>query len=327
MHHPRLLLAALPAAFALVACSSGLSVTGVGGAAETGSTAASGSTSSSGAGGSDVDAGPIGGDRPVGIHVPPSYKAGTAVPLVMMLHGYGFSATEEEIYLGITAQSDKQGFIYAMPNGTLDTAGNPFWNADDACCNFYGSTVDDSTYLSNVITEIEKSYTIDPKRVFLMGHSNGAFMSYRMACDHADQIAAIVSLAGAMPTDATKCKPSAPVATLEIHGSADPTILFAGGDIDQIVPPAVVAYPPVTTTVADWVAIDGCGTTADTSAPNIDLDQGLPGNETTVSRYATGCKAGGHVELWTIVGGVHIPNISATFTSDFITYLYAHPRP
>ncbi len=269
MNDPRLLLPALPAVFALLACSSGIGVSGVGGAA---ATTAAATTTTSGAGGSDVDAGPIGGDRPVGIHVPPTYKPGTAVPLVMMLHGYGSTAMEEEFYLGITAQADKLGFLYAMPNGTTDPTGSQFWNADDACCNIYGSTVDDSTYLSNVITEIEARYTVDTKRVFLMGHSNGAFMSYRMACDHADQIAAIVSLAGAMPTDATKCQPSAPVATLEIHGTADTVIVFTGGVIEQVMPPAVVAYPAVTTTVADWVSLNGCSTTADTSSPDLDLD-------------------------------------------------------
>ena len=47
----------------------------------------------------------------------------------MMLHGYGVSASIEEAYLDITAQSDMQGFIYAMPQGTTDSTGNPFWTA------------------------------------------------------------------------------------------------------------------------------------------------------------------------------------------------------
>jgi polyhydroxybutyrate depolymerase len=315
MHNPRLLLPALPAVFAFLACSSGHAVSGAGGSA------------TSGSGGSGADAGPIGGDRPVAVHVPPTYQPGTAVPLVMMLHGYGFTAAVEESYLGITAQADKLGFIYAMPNGTTDPSGNPFWNADDACCNLYGSSVDDSAYLSSVITEIEARYTIDPKQVFVMGHSNGAFMTYRMACDHADQIAAVVSLAGAMPIELSDCQPSATVATLEIHGTADPTILYDGGSIEQVTPPATIAYPPVTTTVADWVSLDGCTATPDTSSPNLDLDTNLPGAETTVTKYATGCKSGGYSERWTIVGGTHIPDITPNFTPDFIQFLLAHPRP
>ncbi len=253
--------------------------------------------------------------------MPNSYVPGTPVPLVMMLHGYSASSTLEEIYLDITAQAEKRGFIYATPDGTTDTSGNEFWNATDACCNLYGSTVDDSTYLSDVIKEIQAHYTIDPKRIWLVGHSNGGFMSYRMACDHADQITALVSLAGAMAADTTLCKPSAPVSMLEIHGTADMTIAYDGGTI------GTTSFPGATTSVSDWVTFDGCSSTPDTTAPPLDLDSSLPGDETTVTRYATGCKPGGHAELWTIAGGSHIPTLSAAFTPDLIQFLYDHPKP
>jgi polyhydroxybutyrate depolymerase len=187
--------------------------------------------------------------------------------------------------------------------------------------------VDDSSYLSSVITEIEAQYTIDPKRVYLVGHSNGAFMSYRMACDHADQIAAIVSLAGAMWEDPSKCTPTQPVSIVEIHGTADTEIAYDGGVIMGPAYPMGNTYPSAPTTVADWVTFDGCSATPDTSSPPLDLDSMLPGDETTVTKYGTGCKPGGHAELWTIMGGMHIPFLSSSFTPDIIQYLYDHPRP
>src|SRR5689334_21165316 len=139
---------------ALAACSGGSegptsTATGSG----TSSTSAGSGGSGGDAGGSD--GGPVGGDRPVLIHVPPSYSQATPVPLVLMLHGYGASEDLEEAYLGITAVSDKRGFIYARANGTIDQQGQRFWNATEACCNFNGSTVDDSGYLSAVIKDIE----------------------------------------------------------------------------------------------------------------------------------------------------------------------------
>lgn len=263
----------------------------------------------------------IGGDRPVTVHVPPGYQAGTPMPLVVMLHGYTASGDIEEAYLQLTPLADARGFLYAHPDGTIDSLNNHFWNATDACCNVNASTVDDSTYLSTVIKQIAARYTVDPKRVFLVGHSNGAFMSHRMACEHADQIAGIVSLAGAQWTDLTKCKPSAPVNVLQIHGTADTVILYNGGTV------LTKPYPSAPTTVADWVTLDGCATTADTSAAAIDLDNVLPGNETTVSRWSAGCSAGSRVELWTIVGGSHIPSLSATFSSGLVDFLLAHPKP
>ena len=216
----------------------------------------------------------------------------------------------------------KRGWLYAFPDGTLDPATMArYWNASDACCAPPGSTVDDSTYLSQLIKDISAHYTVDPKRVYFVGHSNGGFMSYRMACDHADQVAAFVSLAGAMPADVSKCNPSQPVSMLEIHGTADTVIAYDGAAI------AGKAYPGATTSVGDWVTLDGCSPTGDTTPAPLDLEATLPGDETTVTRYAAGCKAGGHAELWTIVGGSHIPDPSMAFTPDVFDFLAAHARP
>ena len=229
------------------------------------------------------DGGPIGGDRPVTVHVPPGYVAGSPAPLVILLHGYGASGEIEDYYLKITAESDARGFLYAHPDGTIDSTGKRGWNGTDACCDFDAPQVDDSAYLNRVIEQIEERYTVDPKRVFFVGHSNGGFMSHRMACDHADKVAAIVSLAGAQFSDLSKCTPSGPVAVLEIHGTADDTILFGGG---ETIPGH--AYPGAATTISDWASLDGCSATADTSSPALDLERVLAGKETTVTKYATG---------------------------------------
>jgi polyhydroxybutyrate depolymerase len=142
-----------------------------------------------------------------------------------------------------------------------------------------------------------------------------------MACDHADQIAAIVSLAGAMWETVSSCQPSAPVSMVEIHGTADTTIAYDGGNV------GLGPFPSAPTSVSDWVTFDGCDTTPDTTAPPLDLDSTLAGDETTVTKYGTGCMPGGHAELWSIQGGTHIPTLSATFAPDVIGYLLAHPKP
>jgi polyhydroxybutyrate depolymerase len=102
--------------------------------------------------------------------------------------------------------------------------GARFWNATDACCDVDASGVDDSSYLAGLINEIGSHVAVDPRRVFVVGHSNGAFMSYRMACDHADTIAAIVSLAGAPPADPAACRPTEPVAILRTTDPLSPRV-------------------------------------------------------------------------------------------------------
>lgn len=275
-------------------------------------------------GGSVPDAsepGEIGGDRPVTVHVPPGYAAGTPMPLVVLLHGYGASGSIQDLYFGLTAVSDTRGFLYAHPDGLVDTDGKRYWNASDACCDFAGTKVDDSAYISSLITQIKARYSVDAKRVFLVGHSNGGFMSYRMACDHADQIAAVASLAGAMVSDVAKCAASSPVSVLQIHGTSDGTIAYEGG--------ALVgrSYPSARTTVTSWATINGCSATADTSAAPFDLDTKVAGSETSVTRYGTGCKPGGHAELWSMEGAPHIPSLSADFGTRVVDFLYAHPKP
>jgi polyhydroxybutyrate depolymerase len=235
------------------------------------------------------------------------------------LHGYTSSGAGQEGYFKLTAESDRRGFLYAMPDGTTNSNGERFWNATPACCDFGRTGVDDSGYLAGLIDTVAASYAVDPGRVFFVGHSNGGFMAYRMACDHADKITAIVSLAGAMTDDPTQCKPSRPVTVLQIHGTADETIQYGGGAN------AGNSYPSAPATLSDWRGYDGCGDKADTSSPPLDLDTGLPGAETKVTVFRSGCRGGSTVELWAIGDGSHVPALSANFAPAVVDFLYAQP--
>jgi len=254
-------------------------------------------------------------DRPFQLYVPASYDSATKVPLVVLLHGYRSNAAQQESYFKLTAEADRRGFLYAMPEGTTDRNGLQFWNATDACCDIYRTGVDDSGYLSRLLDTVESSYSVDAARVYLVGHSNGGFMAYRMACEHSTQITAIVSLAGAMDNDTSSCKPERPVSVLQIHGTADNTIEIDGGANGQY------PYPSAATTVDTWRRLDGCGEQAETPAP-IDLDAAVSGAETTVTRYAAGCRDGSRVELWTIKDSGHVPRLSEDFAPAVVDFLY-----
>jgi polyhydroxybutyrate depolymerase len=181
--------------------------------------------------------------------------------------------------------------------------------------------VDDSAYLEAIIEQVQATYNVDPGRIYLFGVSNGGFMSYRMACDHADKIAAIVSFAGATWLDAARCKPSQPVSVLEIHGTADEDVPFDGGQEYAGHP-----FPSAATTVAEWASYNGCGPNRAPTGLRLDLGSALPGDETDVSRF-DGCPAGGTVELWTVEGGTHILPFTSAFTPSVVEFLFGHPKP
>ena len=300
------------------AASSGTTGTGgAGGAGGQGTGGQGGNGGDGGLGGSGGSGG-ASNERPYEVFVPSVYDGATPTPLVILLHGYTASGSLQEAYWQIQPHAEARGFLYVHPDGTQDTQGNQFWNATDACCNFTGSDVDDSAYLRSIIDQVKAQYNVDPKRVFVMGHSNGGFMSYRMACDHADAIAAIASLAGATFNDPTLCQPSEPVSVLQIHGTADTTILYDGGSNDPFV------YPGAVATVEAWATYNDCALTTEPGT-SLDLDSGLAGDETTVTRY--GCALEGKAELWTIDGGSHIPALSDSFAPSILDFLFAHPKP
>jgi polyhydroxybutyrate depolymerase len=258
-------------------------------------------------------------DRPVDVFVPSSYDGSVAIPLVVLLHGYTASGDLAERYLEVQLLAEERAFLYVHPDGTKDAAGRRFWNATDACCNLFSSGVDDSAYLLAVIEGVQRAYKVDAKRIYVIGHSNGGFMTYRMACDHADRIAAVVSIAGATFADPRKCQPSEPVNVVQIHGTADAVIAYQGGGIEGH------AYPAAETTVASWASYNGCRSTPDRSTVQLDLESEIAGAETSVSTFAD-CRPAGAVELWTIDGGSHVPQVSSTFTSRIVDFLYAHPK-
>ncbi|GAA3336405.1 hypothetical protein GCM10020358_08450 [Amorphoplanes nipponensis] len=260
------------------------------------------------------------GGRPVTVHVPRSYDPARPAPLVLALHGYTSHGAELESYLRLTPESERRGFVYAYPDGTTDDRGNRFWNATDACCAFSGTPPDDSRYLSELIATIQGSYRIDPARVYLIGHSNGGFMAFRMACDHAAQVTAIVSLNGASWNDAARCRPSEPVSVLAVHSSTDETIAFTGGLNGN------AAYPSAATTVTQWLGYDRCAG-AGRDAPALDLVTDLPAAETSVRAYEQGCAGGSTVQAWTINGGAHVPTLGPAFAPAVTDFLLSRVKP
>lgn len=262
--------------------------------------------------------------RPFEVHVPTGYTSGNPAPLFLLLHGYSGNGAEQSEYMRFKDIADRRGFLFVAPDGTTDPVGNRFWNATDACCDFVGSGVDDEAYLASIIESVSASYSVDAGRVYLVGYSNGGFMSYRMACRRSDLVAGIANLAGAMFADPAGCSPSAPVTVLHVHGTADGTIAYDGGAIP--VKPSN-PYPGALESAQRWVSFNRCDPIGSELQERLDLvaDGELPGGDTTVTAWS-GCAQGSAVQLWTITDGTHQPDLSPDFTARVVDFLLTHPR-
>ena len=253
----------------------------------------------------------------VALFIPETVPADQPKPLVVWLHGFGGSSADEG-YFDFRSRVDELGFLLCTPDGTADAALNRFWNATDACCDLGNFQPDDSGYLRTLIETIISEQAVDLNRIHVTGYSNGGFMSHRMACDHADLIASIASLAGVTHLDPALCMPSEPVHVLQMHGTLDPTIEYGGGCFDG-------CHPSAPETVRRWASEAGCSLFPEIPG-NIDIDAGVVGAETIVERYDENCVEGGSSELWTIVDGGHEPLLTDDFGDRVLAWLYDHPK-
>jgi polyhydroxybutyrate depolymerase len=269
------------------------------------------------------DAGPVelpdqyrfGGDRPVYLEVPSTYDHAVPTPLVFLLHGYSANAFVQTRVLGFEGFAEAHGVLFVAPDGMPDDLGLQAWNATDACCGVGARDVDDVAYLGGLLDDIAAEWNVDRDRVYFAGHSNGGFMSYRMACERAADIAAIVSLAGASFDDPADCAPDAAVSVLQIHGDRDLTILYEGG---------AITYPSALGSVERWAGYAGCATEL-TAGIRRNLESNLDGNETRVDTMGA-CPDATGLELWTIEGGGHLPVVTEDFGDQVWAWMQAHPK-
>jgi polyhydroxybutyrate depolymerase len=248
----------------------------------------------------------VGGDRPVTVNLPDNLAS--PAPLLILLHSASTSGAHQESYMKLGPIAKRSGLIYIAPDGTTNIEGKRFWNASKSCCNKYSQEVDDVAYIDSLINEIDKKTPVDRKRIYLIGHSNGAFMSFTYACK-SNQVAAIVAIAGAMD-QSPECTPATPFSLLNIHGTADKTIKVAGGVMNNN------SYTSASTTVKTVASVNKCSNS--TSAKK-DFEPTIKGAETTIFNYA--CDTHTHLQFWKIKDGSHSPKLPSDFAQQVISFL------
>ncbi|MBE50231.1 MAG: hypothetical protein CMP51_00810 [Flavobacteriales bacterium] len=153
-------------------------------------------------------------------YIPSIYQPSQIVPVIFNLHGRTSTAWQQMWYGDFRDIADTANFIIVHPQGLLDNTGVTHWNLGQ-------STIDDIGFLNSLYSYIVSNYSINLDRVYSTGMSNGGYMSYYLACNMSDKIAAIASVTGAMSSyTQLNCNPSHPTPIMEIHGTSDFTVPF-----------------------------------------------------------------------------------------------------
>ncbi|HJN54174.1 MAG TPA: PHB depolymerase family esterase [Flavobacteriaceae bacterium] len=163
--------------------------------------------------------------RTFNIFVPDSYDPLDPIPLLFCMHGYG---SNNQLIMEYTEFNDiaaEENFIVVYPQGSL-LNGITHWNVGGWTS---GSFVDDVAFIDFLIDTISENYLINSERIYSTGMSNGGYMSFLLACQLSEKIAAIASVTGSMtPQTFYGCQPQRAISILQMHGTSDGVVPYGG---------------------------------------------------------------------------------------------------
>lgn len=205
------------------------------------------------------------------VYVPKSYSSAKKSPVIFLLHGGGGTAKS---MLNISnggdfkSISERENVLLVAPNG-IDKS----WN-DGRQTKSNKQGINDVKFIKQLVDFMEANYSVDASRLYATGISNGGFMTSRLGCEIGNKFAAIAAVAATMGTDTpySVCHPGFVLPVMYIHGTADPIVLFNGGQKTMGAASAFVSYQQV---IDKWVAINKCNPhPVITQLPNIAIMDG-----------------------------------------------------
>lgn len=239
------------------------------------------------------------------LHVPKNLPDGPR-PLVIALHGALQPASAMQRYLDLDAVADREGFIVAYPKGL-----NLLWNDGRSSIAGFIPLLykrDDARFVLSVLDTLEAEGRVDASRAYLMGFSNGGFLTAFMACRHADRFAAFATMMMTVPVGyAESCKPARPVPILMMNGTYDPIVPMFGR------PTPGARLMSADASAALFARLDGCAAPKTAAKPN-----------TRITRWDS-CRDGASVAYYEIAGG-HQPPAQSVDAVDALASVLLGPR-
>ena len=162
------------------------------------------------------------------IHVPSTYRKDLAAAVVLVFHGGGGNAQQIATFSGFNTLSEENGFLAIYPQAI-----DKHWNDGRESEKFreHDKKVNDVAWIDALITELKTTYSVDNKRIYAVGISNGGIFSQRLAIELSHHFAAVASLTAQIAEPLVGAQPTNPISVLIMNGTMDPFVPYEGGEV------------------------------------------------------------------------------------------------
>ncbi|KQY57340.1 MULTISPECIES: alpha/beta hydrolase family esterase [unclassified Nocardioides] len=239
-----------------------------------------------------------GRERSFVLHLPAGYSMREDWPLIVAYHGRGSTAVELQGYSKLSTLPA----VTVFPEGEIGT-GSGYRQAWQGAP-YAPPGVDDVAFTADLLDHLDSTLCVDESRTYATGKSNGAGFVALLACRMPDRFAAFAPVAGAFyPGSREGCDTAAPTSVMEVHGSGDATIPYAG-DADR-------DLPAIRDWVDEWVVRDQC---------RPDPRTAKRGDDVTLLSWG-GCTDGTSVEHVVVEDGGHVwPGADVYSGGGYVTH-------
>jgi len=230
------------------------------------------------------------------IYLPPDHDPSQSIPVVISFHGFASTPDGHAATTRWNEIADSENFLVVYPQGT----GFPLrWNSFPSA---RWSSVDDAAFTRDLITDLKEILTVDQSRIYISGFSNGGAMTYNLACELSDMVAAVGIISAPVTEPLGGCHPSRPVPVMAFHGTDDLIVNYNAANLQNtFLNPGrsreidTFSYLPAQVWTELWAQRNRCGPVAEKLPPQ--------GNARGI-RF-TDCTNDADVIFYTLNGGGH----------------------
>ncbi|MCR4965639.1 MAG: T9SS type A sorting domain-containing protein [Bacteroidales bacterium] len=217
-----------------------------------------------------------GQEREYYAYVPATYNNDSDIlPVMVFLHGFDGGIDSYNNSIDFQQAADQFHWLILLPQALsahaqvlgMNIPVGSAWNSGIVMTvmgNSFtpNSNVDDAGFLLALVDSLGLAYSLDPDSLFFTGFSMGAFMTHRMAIEHADRINGVAAASGLIPLCFADSTPSSHINVLHIHGTEDNMIHLDGTASPIPGMGQMTLGLSVDSTIAYWRRVNQCNLAA-----------------------------------------------------------------